>query len=263
MANISIPGAGGSSLSKATGAEVNTGTDDAKYLTSKAIADSNVAFLADIPAATDIAATIHAATSKATPVDADEVGLVDSAASNVLKKLTWSNLKATLKTYFDTLYGTGITQGTVYTLSGQSSRSWTIPSTAKRIILKVNAMSGANGGTAPIQFRLGDAEGDETTGYLGGVAQSNSTSANLSYVAQTGFCVDTAAGAGGQVYYGEVTLSLMDSSTNLWTMSGNISNPAFVMSLAGSKALSQAITQITLLAPGTTFDGGSASVSYE
>lgn len=47
---------------------------------------------------------IHAATGKTTPVDADELGLVDSAASNVLKKLTWANLKATLLTYFTTLF---------------------------------------------------------------------------------------------------------------------------------------------------------------
>lgn len=53
---------------------------------------------------TVIAPGTHAATGKTTPVDADEVPLVDSAASNVLKKLTWANLKATLKTYFDTLY---------------------------------------------------------------------------------------------------------------------------------------------------------------
>lgn len=62
----------------------------------------------------DVATTVHAATGKATPVDADEVGIVDSAASNVLKKLTWANLKATLKTYFDTLYqaaGSYITNG--------------------------------------------------------------------------------------------------------------------------------------------------------
>jgi hypothetical protein len=51
-----------------------------------------------------ISTPIHAATSKATPVDADEIGLVDSAATFVLKRLTWANLKATLKTYFDTLY---------------------------------------------------------------------------------------------------------------------------------------------------------------
>jgi hypothetical protein len=55
-------------------------------------------------AITVIAPGTHAATSKATPVDADEVPLVDSAASNVLKKVTWANVKATLKTYFDTLY---------------------------------------------------------------------------------------------------------------------------------------------------------------
>lgn len=54
---------------------------------------------------TVIAPGTHAATSKGTPVDADELPLVDSAASNVLKRLTWLNLKATLKTYFDTLYG--------------------------------------------------------------------------------------------------------------------------------------------------------------
>lgn len=54
----------------------------------------------------DVAGDTNAAASKATPVDADELALVDSAASNVLKKLTWANLKATLKTYFDTLYRT-------------------------------------------------------------------------------------------------------------------------------------------------------------
>lgn len=40
------------------------------------------------------ATEIHAATSKATPVDADEISLVDSAASWVMKKFTWANLKA-------------------------------------------------------------------------------------------------------------------------------------------------------------------------
>jgi len=52
----------------------------------------------------DVAGDTHAATSKTTPVDADELPLVDSAASWALKKLPWANLKATLKTYFDGLY---------------------------------------------------------------------------------------------------------------------------------------------------------------
>ncbi len=41
------------------------------------------------------------ATAKATPVDADEIPLADSAATYALKHLTWANLKATLKSYFD------------------------------------------------------------------------------------------------------------------------------------------------------------------
>lgn len=53
---------------------------------------------------TTIGALINSATSKTTPVDADQLGLMDSAASNILKKLSWANVKATLKTYFDTLY---------------------------------------------------------------------------------------------------------------------------------------------------------------
>lgn len=52
----------------------------------------------------DLPGTIHAATSKTTPVDADETALTDSTSSFGLKKLTWANVKATLKTYFDTLY---------------------------------------------------------------------------------------------------------------------------------------------------------------
>jgi hypothetical protein len=55
-------------------------------------------------ASANLAADMHAASSKTPPIDADEIPLVDSAASWGLKKLTWANLKATAKTYFDTLY---------------------------------------------------------------------------------------------------------------------------------------------------------------
>ncbi|HRJ10336.1 MAG TPA: hypothetical protein PLP58_17285 [Prosthecobacter sp.] len=59
---------------------------------------------ADVTDAGNVGAAIHGAAEKTTPVDGDKLGLIDSAASNVLKWLSWSNLKATLKSYLDTLY---------------------------------------------------------------------------------------------------------------------------------------------------------------
>jgi len=45
---------------------------------------------------TGISSIVHGSTSKVTPVDADEIPLIDSVATFGLKKLTWANLKATL-----------------------------------------------------------------------------------------------------------------------------------------------------------------------
>ncbi len=53
---------------------------------------------------TRIGALINSATAKTTPIDADMFGLMDSAANKIMKKLSWANLKNTLKTYFDTVY---------------------------------------------------------------------------------------------------------------------------------------------------------------
>jgi hypothetical protein len=53
---------------------------------------------------TVIAPGTHAATNKATPVDADEFPLADSAAGFVLKRTLWSDIKTGLTTLFNSLY---------------------------------------------------------------------------------------------------------------------------------------------------------------
>jgi hypothetical protein len=70
------------------------------------VSDFNSAALAAAPAETanTVGTLVSGATAKTTPVDADNFGYSDSAASNVFKRFSWANFKAVLKTYFDTIY---------------------------------------------------------------------------------------------------------------------------------------------------------------
>lgn len=74
--------------------------------------DTDLAAKQDTLTATNFGSFIVGLTAKTTPADADSMNLVDSAASNLEKKVTWANVKATLKTYFDTLYQSVLTLGT-------------------------------------------------------------------------------------------------------------------------------------------------------
>ncbi len=92
----------------------NASIDDSGNITATNLSGTNTGD----ETATSIGTLINAATSKATPADADMFGLMDSAAGNVLKKLSWANVKATLKTYFDVLYSAA--SFTTISVAGQS-----------------------------------------------------------------------------------------------------------------------------------------------
>lgn len=89
-------------------AHVN-GTDDIQSATSsqKGLATAtqitkldSIEASADVTDAVNVGSSIHGSVEKTTPVDADTVPLIDSAASNVLKKLTWANIKAALNSLY-------------------------------------------------------------------------------------------------------------------------------------------------------------------
>ena len=76
------------------------GTGDPTDLTA-----TQVRTIINVASGADVTGTaITALATKTPPVDADAVVITDSAASDAPKRTTWANIKATLKTYFDTLY---------------------------------------------------------------------------------------------------------------------------------------------------------------
>lgn len=111
---------------KATTMSGNT-TSNVVYLSAKAVYDWAVATFQTIITAAGWGSFINSLTSKSTPVDADYITLMDSADSNNAKKLSWANLKATLKTYFDTLYSSNtktiLLSTTGNTVTGTTSES--------------------------------------------------------------------------------------------------------------------------------------------
>lgn len=129
----------------ATTAETETGTDATRAVTPDAYRD---AF------ATTEAAIVHAATEKTTPADADELGLIDSAASYVLKRLTWANVKATLLTWLrlsTTIIPQNAPQG--FLINGKIS----VTDTGSGLTVAIKTLAGTDpSSTDPVYVRIGD-----------------------------------------------------------------------------------------------------------
>jgi len=69
----------------------------------------------------EIGAILYPSIAKTTPVNADTILISDSASSGVFKKLSWASIKATLKTYFDTVYQGILVSGTnIKSINGSS-----------------------------------------------------------------------------------------------------------------------------------------------
>lgn len=103
-------------------------------------AATDAASVGQIPAL--IVSSIAGAAGKTMPVDADTLPLTDSAASSALKSLTWANLKAALKTYFDTIYAAASSLGDYLAKAGGTMTG----------ALVLNADPSANLGAATKQY---------------------------------------------------------------------------------------------------------------
>lgn len=115
---VSAGGGGGAvdSVNGQTGVVVLDTGDISEITNKKYVTDAQLTVIGNTSgtnsgneSATTIGALINASTS-ATPNDTDLIATAENAG--LLKKITWTSVKAFLKTYFDTLYQTILVSGT-------------------------------------------------------------------------------------------------------------------------------------------------------
>jgi hypothetical protein len=152
----------------------------------------------------------------------------------------------------------------VASTSGTSIDFTGIPSWVKRITVMLSGVS--TNGTSIVQVQLGSGS-PTTSGYLGAVVRAGSSTAGSNF--SSGFTL-TDSGSGGSashVKHGALIISLLNATTNNWTVFGNIghSDSANAWMLGGSVPLSGVLDRIRITTVnGTdTFDAGSINIMWE
>ena len=210
-----------------------------------------------------MASIINASTSSGLAQSADTSGNLE-LQSDGSTKLTVASTGVTIPTLTTTtLTGTTvtgtITLGTpVATTSGTSIDFTGIPSWVKKITVQFFGVS--VDAAANLLLQIGDSGGIENTGY---VAIANTPSTNTSDT--TGFIL-TASPAAADAMYGQVVLSLMNSSNNSWVSNGMLSSTGnTARNSGGGKSLSATLDRLRITSVGgtATFDAGSINIQYE
>lgn len=203
-------------------------------------------------AITVIAPGTHAATSKSTPVDADELPLVDSAASNVLKKLTWANLKAAIKSYYDSV-------SSVLTNKDLTDASNTFPTFNQNTSGTASNLSGTptlpNGVSATTQAPGDNSVKLATTAYADNASISQggkeavvvATTANL-----TGIYLNGSSGVGATFTYTATGTDVIDGVTLalgnrvlLKNQTSTFQNGLYTVTAAGALGVAGILTRAT------------------
>ena len=154
----------------------------------------------------------------------------------------------------------GFTLGTpVATTSGTSIDFTGIPSGTKLIILSIQNCS--TNGSDHIRIQLGDSGGVETSGYDCGLGEVGSGGYNSSGYTDG---LPIYLGTSGRLFTTTVTITLINSSTNLYNFHQMTYGNNYDMNFAiGYKTLSEVLDRVRITGTlGGTFDSGSANIMY-
>jgi len=152
--------------------------------------------------------------------------------------------------------GTQWTNGSQQTLSGTAITFSSIPSNV--VYIQITILDMSFNGTSNLHIRLGDAGGEESSGYVG-IAYATNSVTNMPTTAYGFHGTDAAA----YQYSGQV--QFWNHSGNTWLSEGRIAQQTIAdqMAYSGMKGLSDTLTQIRLFGSGGhSFDNGSVTLHY-
>lgn len=160
------------------------------------------------------------------------------------------------------LAGAGVmVVGSLVSATGTAVDITSIPATAKKITINFSGVS--TNGTDTWRIQIGDSGGIETSGYLAAGSEMGGATTSLNDTAGFPIRINQAS----SIAHGSLTLTLMNSGTNLWAMSGVValSSSAVTLTCAGTKSLSATLDRIRLTTTGgtNTFDAGNINIVYE
>jgi hypothetical protein len=183
--------------------------------------------------------------------------LVGKATTDTLTNKTISGADNTLTGLIKSATAQASTSGTAIDFTS-------IPSWVKRITVMLAGVS--TNGTSRWLIQIGTSGGVQTSGYTGAVLDSNSTDAVAATSETSGFTFASITSS-STTFSGAVTLSLLNSATGLWVLSGAVGdyNSPYLTVSAGSKTLSGTLDRLRVTTNNGTdaFDAGSINILYE
>lgn len=126
--------------------DVGDGTTYKQYSGTEKTKLAGIEASADVTDIANVGSSLHGASAD-TPLDADEMSFWDTVDA-ILKKITWANIKATLKTYFDTLYAPaakGVTNGDTHNHDLGDGGTLTESALSLADVTTINASTSAHG----------------------------------------------------------------------------------------------------------------------
>lgn len=148
--------------------------------------------------------------------------------------------------------------------SGASISFTSIPSWVRKIHILISGVSIS--GTAVPLVQVGTSSGFDTTGYAGSGGYANNASPSVITSSTAGFVLSSSTGA-SSLLHGEATLTLLNSSSNLWVFAASLgrSGESIFSVGAGSKALSAVLDRVRVTTDNgaISFDAGSINIMYE